>query len=314
MKIYFAPLEGITDSVYRRVHRKYFPGVDKYFTPFFSPTVHRALTPKEARELPPADTLDATVVPQILAKNAADFLWFAGKCAELGYQEVNLNLGCPSGTVFSKGKGSGMLRDLDNLDRFLEEIYAGAPLPISVKTRIGVESPDEFPALLAIFNRYPIFELTVHPRVRTQLYRGKPSMEVFDFCVENSASPLCYNGDLCSQRDIAAFSERYPSCQRVMLGRGLIADPGMVCAVPATRQQLQSFVDELTDAYVAAFGSERNTMFRMKENWFYLLHKFEDSERLGKRLRKTTDLREYKAITREIFETLPMRAEIDPNL
>ncbi len=304
MKIYFAPLEGLTDCVYRSVHRKYFPGVDKYFTPFFSPTVHRSLTPKEARELPPADTLDAIVVPQILTKNAEDFLWFASKCAELGYSEVNLNLGCPSGTVFAKGKGSGMLRDLDSLDRFLEEIYTDTPLPISVKTRIGVESPEEFPALLAIFNRYPIYELTVHPRVRTQLYKGKPNMEVFHYCVANSTSPLCYNGDLCSQRDIAAFSARYPTCQSVMLGRGLIADPGMVCTPPVTRQQLQSFVDELTDSYVEVFGSERNTMFRMKENWFYLLQKFENAERLGKRLRKTTDIAEYRAITREIFETL----------
>ena len=314
MMIYFAPLEGITDSVYRRVHRKHFPGIDKYFTPFFSPTIHRALTPKETRELPPAETLDAVVVPQILTKNGEDFLWFAGQCRELGYSEVNLNLGCPSGTVFSKGKGSGMLRDLDALDRFLDTIYTGAPLPISIKTRIGVESPGEFSALLALFNRYPIYELTIHPRVRTQLYKGKPNMEVFHYCVENSTSPLCYNGDLCSTQDIAVFSENFPTCKSVMLGRGLIADPGMVCPTPATRQQLQSFVDELTDSYMELFGSERNTMFRMKENWFYLLHKFDDSERLGKRLRKTTDLQEYTAITREIFETLPMRAEIDPNL
>ena len=314
MNIYFAPLEGITDSVYRKVHRKYFPGIDKYFTPFFSPTVHRALTPKEARELPEAQSLDAFVVPQILTKNAEDFLWFAGKCAELGYNEVNLNLGCPSGTVFSKGKGSGMLKDLDSLDRFFEDIFASTPLPISVKTRIGIEIPEEFPGLLSIFNRYPIYELTVHPRVRTQLYRGSPDMEIFRYCEENSTSPLCYNGNLCSQRDISEFSQSHPNCHSVMIGRGLIADPGMVSPSSTSRQQLQNFVDELTDTYVQVFGSERNTMFRMKENWFYLLHKFDNSERLGKRLRKTTDLQEYRAITREIFETLPMRNEIDPNL
>lgn len=303
MKIYFAPLEGLTDSVYRSVHRKFFPGTDKYFTPFFSPTIHRSLTPKEARELPPADSLNAIVVPQVLTKNAEDFLWFAGKCAELGYNELNLNLGCPSGTVFSKGKGSGMLRDLDALDRFLEAIYTDPPLPVSVKTRIGLESPEEFPSLLAVFNRYPIHELTVHPRVRTQLYRGKPHMEAFRYCVENSASALCYNGDLRSQQDIAAFSESYPTCQSIMLGRGLIADPGMVSG--GTKQtDLQAFHDELLNSYIDAFSSERNAMFRMKENWFYLLPRFENSERLGKRLHKTTDIAEYRAITREIFETL----------
>ena len=313
MRYYFAPMEGLTDSVYRRLHRKYFPGVDKYFTPFFSPTVHRALTPKEARELPPADELDTLVVPQILTKNAEDFLWFAGKCAELGYKEVNLNLGCPSGTVFSKGKGSGMLRDTDSLDRFLDEIFAAAPLPISVKTRIGVESTEEFPVLLSVFNRYPIYELTVHPRVRTQLYRGEPDRKIFRYCTVNATAPLCYNGNLCSKADIGSFSAQFPECSAVMLGRGLIADPGMLSG-GTRRETLQAFLDELLSSYIEVFGSERNAMFRMKENWFYILHKFDDSEKLGKRLRKTTDMQEFKSITREIFETLPLRESIDPNL
>jgi len=313
MKIYFAPMEGLTDSVYRRLHQTYFPGVDKYYTPFFSPTVHRELTPREMRELPNAAEMRVPTVPQILTKNAEDFLWFAGKCAELGYTEVNLNLGCPSGTVFSKGKGSGMLRDPEALERFLDGIFRDPPLPISVKSRLGVESPDEFPRLLEIFNRYPISELTLHSRVRTQLYKGLPDMEAFRYCLENSQSPVCYNGNLCSLPDVTDFASQFPECDRVMLGRGLIADPGLFSG-GTKRETLQAFLDELLGSYIAVFGSERNAMFRMKENWFCLLHKFHNSEHLGKRLRKTTDLQEYKAITREIFETLPMRAEIDHNL
>ncbi len=304
MKIYFAPLEGLTDSIYRKLHRKYFPGVDKYFTPFFSPTVHRSLTAKKARELPPADSIDATVIPQVLTKSPEDFLWFAGVCKDLGYEEINLNLGCPSGTVFFKGKGSGMLREPDTLDRFLGEIFSAAPLPISVKTRLGVESPEEFPALLEIFNRYPICELTLHSRVRSQFYKGTPDMEMFRYCLDNAKAPVCYNGDLFSLQDIERFSAQFPNCQTVMLGRGLIADPGMVSG-GTTVETLQSFHDELLSNYVAAFGSERNAMFRLKENWFYLLPTFENSEKLGKKLRKCTDITAYKTITREIFETLP---------
>jgi len=304
MKIYFAPLEGLTDSIYRKLHRKYFPGVDKYFTPFFSPTVHRALTSKEARELPPADSFNGIVIPQILTKNAEDFLWFAGVCRDLGYGEINLNLGCPSGTVTAKGKGAGMLRDTDTLDRFLEEIFSATPLPISIKTRLGVESPEEFPSLLEIFNRYPIYELTLHSRVRSQFYKGKPDMEAFRYCLENSRVPVCYNGDLFSLQDIAHFSAQFPACNTVMLGRGLIADPGMLSG-GTKRETLQDFQDELLREYVTAFDSERNAMFRLKENWFYLLPTFAGSEKLGKRLRKCTDITEYKAITREIFETLP---------
>ena len=142
MRYYFAPLEGITDSFFRSLHSKYFPGVDRYYTPFLSPTVHRGLTAREAREIPRADTLTYEAVPQLLTKVSEDFLWLAGVCADLGYKEVNLNLGCPSGTVTAKGKGSGMLRDPVALHGFLEGIFRDAPLPISVKTRIALGTPD----------------------------------------------------------------------------------------------------------------------------------------------------------------------------
>ncbi len=309
MRIYFAPLEGLTDSVYRRLHHKYFPGVDRYYTPFFSPTIHRSLTPKEARELPPASSLPVTVIPQILTKNAEDFVWFAGEAATLGYTEVNLNLGCPSGTVFSKGKGSGMLQDLDTLDQFLEEIFRDAPLPISVKTRLGVNDPAEFPRLLEIFNRYPICELILHPRVRKQFYKGEPDMDAFRHCYENSISPVCYNGNLFTKSDMQSVSAQFPNCSALMLGRALIADPGL-CSGGTKRETLSAFLDELLSAYIEVFGSERNAMFRMKENWNMILWKFENSEKLSKRLRKTTDVTEFRAITREIFETLPIREDI----
>ena len=150
MEIYFAPMEGLTDSVYRSLHHKYFGGVDKYYMPFLSPTVHRSLTPREARELPMADTVDFEAVPQLLTKSVEDFLWAAEQCRDRGYREINLNLGCPSGTVFSKGKGSGLLRDPDGLERFLDGICADPPLPISLKTRLGVAEATEFPRLLEI--------------------------------------------------------------------------------------------------------------------------------------------------------------------
>lgn len=309
MKRYFAPLEGLTDSLYRRLHQKYFPGLDRYYTPFFSPTVHRALTAREARELPEASSMPVTVVPQILTKNAQDFIWFAGEAASFGYTEVNLNLGCPSGTVFSKEKGSGMLQNLDALDQFLEDIFRDTPLPISVKTRLGVNDPEEFPRLLEIFNRYPICELILHPRVRKQFYKGEPDMDAFRHCYKNSASPVCYNGNLFTKSDMDNIITQFPNCSALMLGRGLIADPGL-CSGGTQRETLEDFLEELLEGYIDVFGSERNAMFRMKENWNMLLWKFDGSEKLSKRLRKTTDVTEFRAITREIFETLPMRENI----
>lgn len=310
MRYYFAPLEGLTDSIYRRLHHKYFPGIDKYFTPFFSPTVHRQLTPREQRELPPADSLGYTVVPQLLTKNPEDFLWMAQQCRDLGYQEVNLNLGCPSGTVTAKGKGSGMLRELAELDSFLDAICKAAPLPVSVKTRIGFTYPEEFYQILPIFNRYPIKELTVHPRVRDALYKGSVDMAMFSYAAENSRAPLCYNGNLCTRGQIDAFSKAFDSVDRVMLGRGLIADPGMFSPENANSATMEAFYGELLEEYLSAFGGSRNAMFRLKEHWRYLASKFEGSEKLYKKLRKTTDLAEYKQITAEIFHTLPLRKDV----
>jgi tRNA-dihydrouridine synthase len=310
MRYYFAPMEGITDSIYRRTHHKYFPGLDRYYMPFLSPTMHRTLTHKESRELPMADSESFVAIPQILTKIPGDFLWAAQVCQERGYEEVNLNVGCPSGTVVAKGKGAGMLRSVSDLDAFLDAVFSKSPIAISVKTRLGMEQAEEFPALLEVFNRYPIKELTIHPRVRKQFYSGGVDREMFRYAVDNSRKPLCYNGNLNSTEDIAAFSSQYPQLEAVMLGRGLIADPGMLTPGGTTKESLKAFADELLEQYVETFGGARNAMFRMKENWSFLRHRFQDSERLWKQLRKTTDIQEYRAITEEVFATLPLAEEL----
>ncbi len=313
MRYYFAPLEGLTDSIYRRLHHRFFGGLDRYYTPFLSPTVHRALTAREKRELPKADRVDFPVVPQVLTKNTEDFLWLASVCRDLGYSEINLNLGCPSGTVTAKGKGSGMLRDLDTLDCFLNGIFSRPSLPISVKTRIGYESPEEWADILDVYNRYPIAELTVHPRIRKDFYNGSVNMEAFRYAIQESKAPVCYNGSLCTRQDIEKLTAEFPQLQAIMLGRGLIADPGMLTPNGTDANTLEVFHDALLEEYIRAFGGERNAMFRMKENWRHWLCKFEDSQKLGKRLRKTTDVTEYKTIAHQIFHALPIMTDILPD-
>ena len=210
MRYYFAPMEGITDAPYRQVHHQFFPGLTAYYMPFISPTMHRTLTNRESRDLPMADSVPFRAVPQVLTKVPEDFLWAAQACAQRGYDEVNLNVGCPSGTVVSKGKGSGMLRNPGELDAFLDQVFAGCPIPITVKTRLGLENPEEFPAILDIYNRYPIKELTIHPRVRKQFYNGDVDMDMFRFAEENSRAPLCYNGNLYNTEQIRHFQQNHP--------------------------------------------------------------------------------------------------------
>ena len=303
MRYYFAPLEGLTDSIYRRLHHKYFPGLDRYYMPFLSPTIHRTLTHREDRELPMADSVPFTAIPQVLTKVPEDFLWAAQVCADRGYEEVNLNVGCPSGTVVAKGKGSGMLRSPEALDRFFDAVFSASPLPISVKTRLGLESAEEFPTLLEVFNRYPIKELTVHPRVRKEFYNGSVHRDWFDYAYENSRNPLCCNGDILTLSQVQELQEAYPRLEAVMIGRGLVADPGMVTGGTDVKA-LESFMNELMAVYEVEFGGARNAIFRLKENWGFLHDRFQGSEKLWKRLRKTTDAAEFKAITAEIFHTL----------
>lgn len=306
MNYYFAPMEGLTDSIYRQTHHKYFSGVDAYYMPFLSPTIHRSLTHKEDRELPMADSMPFRAVPQVLTKVSEDFLWAAQVCHDRGYDEVNLNVGCPSGTVVSKGKGSGMLRDAAALDKFLDEIFSASSLPISVKTRLGIENSSEFPALLEIYNQYPIKELTIHPRVRKQFYDGSVDLNMFRYAAEHSRNPLCYNGDILTVSQADRLAGQFPGVGSIMIGRGLVADPGMLCGGTDVKA-LEGFMNELMDIYTVEFGGARNAIFRLKENWGFLHHRFEGCDKLWKRLRKSTDAAEFRAITTEIFQTLPLK-------
>ena len=309
MRYYFAPMEGITDAPYRKVHHSFFPGLDAYYMPFISPTMHRTLTNRESRDLPVADSVPFRAVPQILTKVPEDFLWAAEQCAQRGYDEVNLNVGCPSGTVVSKGKGAGMLADPEKLDAFLDQVFECAPLPVSVKTRLGIAEAEEFPKILEVFNRYPIKELTIHPRVRKQFYKGGVDMEMFRYALDNSKNPLCYNGNLRTLSEVRAFEAEFPQVEAVMIGRGLVGNPAMFR--PGTgAEQIRAFHDTLLETYIETFGSARNAIFRLKENWHCMIFLFEDSEKLWKKLRKTTDIAEYRAITAEIFATLPMCEEL----
>ena len=241
MEFYFAPMEGLTDRIFRRLHSRYFPGIDRYYMPFYSPTMHRTLSAKESRELPPAAEDSLTAIPQILTRNPEDFLWAAAVCRDLGYPEVNLNVGCPS--------GSGMLRDLEELRRFLDQVFSAAPLPVSIKTRIGLESPSEFPGILSIYNKYPLALLIVHPRVRSQYYKGEVNRDSFAFATASSRNPLCYNGDILCTRQITDFARDFPEVPAIMIGRGLLGKPWLLQEIETGVKPLFSLAEIVLEHY-----------------------------------------------------------------
>lgn len=311
MRYDFAPLEGITTYLFRNTHHQLFGGADRYFTPFFSPVTEHIFTTKELRDLTPEHNAGLCVVPQVMTRRAGDFLWAAGELAGMGYAEVNLNLGCPSGTVVAKGKGSGFLAHLEELDRFLEEVFAKTPLPVSVKTRLGVQDAAEFPRILELYSKYPLKELIIHPRVQKEFYKGPLHRDVFDAAMEACPHPLCYNGDLVTCADVADFAETHSAIHAVMLGRGAVADPALLRKLrggpPATREELQTFTQTLYAGYQAAYQQDRPAAQRMKEIWFYLIHLFADGEKLGREMRKVSHPRQYERLEAEIFRDLALR-------
>ena len=308
MNYYAAPMEGLTDRIWRQVHQKWFGAADapmRYYAPFLSPPENRVLIPKKMAELAPEANAGTVVIPQLLARDGELAAWMIGEMRKLGYTEVNLNFGCPSGTVTAKGKGAGMLRDPARLDAFLDAVFSAVESPVSVKTRIGVQKPEEFAALLDIYNRYPICELTIHPRVMKQLYRGQADRAAFAAALPECRMPVCYNGDVTTPEELHALEAEFPQLSGIMVGRGLIADPALFRrargGAPASREELRGYCDDIYHGYTEAFGAASCAVSRMKAHWFYLIHRFEGADPLEKPLRKAREGWEYETVVNQIF-------------
>lgn len=314
MHIYFAPLEGITTYPYRNLHHKYFGGVEKYFTPFLAPGPEQGMSVKEMRDVLPENNAGVPVVPQILTNRAGDFLLASKKLSEMGYREINLNLGCPSGTVTAKKKGSGFLLYPDDLDRFFDEVFSDAAVRngeflVSVKTRIGKNEVEEWPELMQVYNRYPIHELTVHPRIQKEFYKGTPHLDVFTDILKESRNPVVYNGDLFTVEKVKEFREKFPTAGTVMIGRGLIRNPALAEMILQEETEpeadilprIRGFHDALFEHYRETMSGDRNLLFRMKDLWSYMLAEVPDSEKLAKKIRKSQHVPEYLAAVEEVF-------------
>lgn len=304
-----APMEGITGHAFRRVHAECFGALDRYYTPFLAPPrVGNSFGGKAFKEIDPANNEGLNVIPQLLTKNADAFVWAARELAELGYREVNLNLGCPSGTVVSKGKGSGFLRNLDELEVFLRDVCERSPIPVSVKTRLGLGSDTEYERILELYRSLPLAELIVHPRVQVDRYQGKPRWEAYGETLARAPFPVAYNGDIFAPEDADALLEAYPATRHVMLGRGLLANPALARMLGggsvASIAELRRFHDKLFGAYLDEIGG--NAVFRMKEWWFYAKFAFADPMAVHRAVRKVRKVEEYEVAVERVFDSEPL--------
>ena len=306
MKLYMAPLEGITGYVFRSTYQSCFGNIDKYFVPFIKPNQNGHLSSRERQDILPENNKGMYTVPQILTNSPEDFLRTVKKLQQYGYKEVNLNLGCPSRTVVTKGRGAGFLAEPDRLNAFLEEIFNETPIRISVKTRIGKESPEEWIRLLEIYNQYPMEELIIHPRIQTDFYKNTPNLEMFEYAVKNSKNPLCYNGDICTKEEYETICNRFPEVPSVMIGRGILKNPGLIRkirqGIPIEKDRIRAFHDELYREYQEVLFGEKTVLFKMKELWFYMAPLFMQYEKYAKKIKKAEKLKLYEAVVDALFE------------
>lgn len=305
-----APLEGITGWIYRRALHECFGGFDKYFVPFIRPNQMGHLSAREKKDIMPEHNQGMKTVPQILTNRAEDFIRTAEKLECYGYEEINLNLGCPSKTVVTKGRGAGFLARPEELNRFLDEIFEKCSLRISVKTRIGMEDAEEFPQLLEIYGQYPLAELIVHPRVQKDFYKNTPNMEAFSLAYETSRSPVCYNGDIRTPEDAKRIAGAYPELAGIMTGRGVLADPALARKMKggksADKEELRRFHDMVYEGYCGEMSGDRTILYKMKELWSYLAPIFEDSAKYAKKIKKAEKCAVYERIVEEMWGKLSL--------
>ncbi len=315
MKFYCAPLEGLTLFPFRQVHSAFFPGIEKYFTPFLVANQTLHFKKKEIRELLPENNTGFYTVPQVLANKAEEFLWAAREICGYGYREINFNLGCPSPTVVTRGRGAGFLEDPDKLDRFFDKVFEVMakdpemyPEKLSVKTRTGLTDHEESKDLMRVYNRYPISELIIHPRRRVDLYKGSPDWDVFGEMMEGSLHPVCYNGDINTEEDFTKLTARFPDLTAVMIGRGLIRDPALVQRISSSgivsgryRNLLWNYQQDLVRRYAETITTEQDIVAKMKEVWSYMGDLFPENAKALKQIRKAKTYAQYENAVAEVL-------------
>ena len=333
VQLSLGPFQGMTDAPFRNVFKRHFGGIDKFYTPFFT-GIHKEENAKnlQGEEIDPRCNDVNTLTPQILSTDADEILRFAKQCKELGYKEINLNMGCPFPRVANKKRGSGLLPYPDKVEAMLEGVFEHiGDMKFSVKCRLGYFSPDEIDAIIPIFNRFPLSELIIHPRIGKQLYKGEADVERFKSLIPYINAPLVYNGDIFSVEGfhhilgvIAGEDPQSPVLKGYMLGRGILANPFLAediktldCFVVPPRndakrriERLHAYVLDLYEDRLHHAGGSPKVLGRMKELWSYLMYSFDEPQDIWRKIKKINALKEYEEAVETVFRSHTLRSII----
>lgn len=306
MKFYFAPLEGICTPIFRQTHASLFEGCDGYYAPFISPSKNERITNKTLKAVLPENNSGVNLTVQVLANNSEALLNFVHRIKDAGYNEININIGCPSATVVGKGKGAGFLKYPEKIDEFLYEIFSKTDIKISVKTRIGYYSDEEFEDILNVYNKYPLSLLTVHPRTREQLYGGRPNLKAFELAYNMSKNKLCYNGDISDAADYEYIKSRFPKISAVMIGRGAVSNPAVFREIKGgkalCREDILKFTQVLAEKYSELYKCDVFTVQKLKEIWMYVMRNCPEEKKLLKKVKKCEKISDFLAAAQMLPE------------
>ena len=312
------PFQGITDAPFRNVFKRHFGGIDKFYTPFFT-GIHKEDHAKnlQGEEIDPKCNDVETLTPQILSTDAEEILRFAKQCKQLGYKEINLNMGCPFPRVANKKRGCGLLPYPDMVETMLERVFEKIDIKFSVKCRLGYFNPEEIEVILPIFNKFPLSELIIHPRIGKQLYKGEADVERFKALIHYINAPLVYNGDIVSKESFERIRMEIQPVNQFMLGRGLLANPFLAEEIKDCRaslamtktDRLHNYVLDLYNDRLRHAGGNPKVLGRMKELWSYLMNSFEEPQVIWRKIKKTNTLKEYEDAVKYVFMNVLLSSE-----
>lgn len=313
-----APLQGVTDVVFRQVYARHFTGIDQAMAPFISTMGSRRLKPSRLKDVDPDLNTALPVIPQILGNNPDDFIYLGDYLFDMGYAQVNWNLGCPHSKIAKKLRGSGLLPHPDKIDAFLSRVIPAMKPALSVKIRLGRKAKEEIRDLIEMFNTHELDEIILHPRTGEQMYTGTADIDAFERAMKACIHPMVYNGDIVDTASWERIRQRFPEINRFMIGRGILSNPFLPAQIKGLktdsqnpdsqnndsqmREQLKTFHTDLFNSYKQVFSGPGHLIGRMKGFWNYLGPSFENGKKPLKKLLKSTSEQDYSNRVSEFWE------------
>lgn len=307
MQLALAPLQTYTDFHFRNAHFSVFGGVDKFYAPYLKMNNDGSIKEGPKKDILPKHNQLFSVIPQLMACCASDFLIMARYIEELGYKEVNWNLGCPYPMVTNRDLGAGLLNKPESIVKILEEVIPQTTLKIGIKMRMGMEDTSDILNILPSLNHFDLTEIIIHARYAKQLYNGTCDHEQFLNCLELTKHPVTYNGDITSSDEFTELRNKFSGIHSFMIGRGAMINPALFEEIKtgnfdsseAYRRKLQIFTRKLEGSLLEFNDSPGYALGKLQSYWEYLCDGLSDGKQLYRKLKKTKTNQDFMNIMEE---------------